>query len=382
MKRLLLGFIQLLVFVSFASQNISLSLLPYDTQYTIGVENNSEDFHWKAGFSWDGKKDFAFSVPVEGTLDTDFGQLAFGPNTMAKISEICSFLGKYPGLSLRNEDLYIFATNSLLDKKGPSVLGFGFFKDTTALHLFSWSRAKSLQVENTEYLTQWNGNNAKKGLGVNLSLQRFGTSFYGEMVYTPISGVQVSISNLVCFPMGTLKISYGNGPYPRNLRVELKYQKYGMTAMYSQQLGYGQLPVFGGQYETRNVLEKTSLKLVYGSWYWYGSRIEDSTYCLNGDFKAKSTYCFQVGNDRKGKTCLFSVTFSGNRKKGKSLKESLSPTIVLKIAAMEYSFGKKGSCMTLSYSVPLKRGAFGFKVIHSQGKTVSLGFSYKTTIGQ
>jgi hypothetical protein len=382
MKGIVLVFCQLLLCSLFAGENISLLFEPYDQDYKLSVAAENESLSWKTAFSLEKEKGMDVKLPIEANFS--FGPLlfSFGKSGPGPVGNLYALVDNFPVLRVSKGNLVCAVTNPLFDAQSPKTLEFSFLGTSTSFSLFQWAWGERKDESENQYLVDWSAQQAAGGWGGNFSLDGNIAQLYAEVLYTPVSGIKAYSRQSLNFPLGRITLNFGNETYPKSYRVDLFYNSLHTEARYSFEDGFGQSPVFGGEYQIRKTRFESSLRRNLGCYLYQISSYCEILFLSDGFIQTTHDFQFQFRHTANMYPMELTYRLKGKRNSSEGMAFVFKPELSVQVSSLQVIFFETGMNVTLSWEIALGEGSVGFKLIKAQGKRNSLKITYSTTIGQ
>ncbi|AEV27972.1 hypothetical protein SpiGrapes_0108 [Sphaerochaeta pleomorpha str. Grapes] len=382
MKEFFLIFFQLFPFLLFANQNLTCSFTPNESHYSLSVENVSDNAFWQTGISFTGKDGYSLTLPVTGSLQTDWGLFTFGSRALWENSRFCTFLDGHPSLMFSNGCFSASLTNSFLNLQGPRAFEVELLLKNASISLLNWAWGASNIEKEYHYVTTWDEQKAAGGLAGSLFLHGMKGEASLEVIYTGVSGLQAFIQQKLVFPFAQVMVSYGDKTYPKCFRVELAYQGCKLFADYSFESKYGSIPVFGGESQIHNTQIQASLRKEIGPWFLEVSSFAEQTIKKDGSVKSRRDLQLSAGKQEPDQIFEVSVKMKGTRNSGDKRGLAFVSEASLRLSDVLICYRDAAFSLSLSHDFCIGQGTLGFQITQRQGGRNALCVSYSTTIGR
>jgi hypothetical protein len=378
MKGIWLVFFQLLLCSLFAAENISLFLEPFDLDYKLSVAAENEALSWKTAFSLDAEKGVSLQLPVEASFSSGTFLFSLEKSGPGPVGNLYSLVEGCPVLRVAKGKLAGAVTNPIFDTESPKSLKLSYLGKYASFSLFQWAWGERKDEDKYQYLVDWGAQQAAGGLGGSVSLDGRFAQVYAEILHTAVSGIKAYVRQSLDFPLGKITLNFGDETYPKSYRLDLFYNSLHTEARYSFEDGFGQTPVFGGEYQIRKTRYESSFQRNLG-----GFRYQISSFCeilFLSDGFIQTTHDFQFQFRHTGEVCPMELTYKvkGKRNSEEGDGFSLKQELTMQISSLQVSLSESGLKVSLCWEI----GNLGFKLTKAQGKRDSLQLTYSTTIGQ
>lgn len=364
MRKLLLVYILVLLWVLPAKSTFSLAMFPQQRRYVLSLAKQSPTSAWDGQVSITACDEIILLVPSRFKISLCTISLSMGYG---------GFWQKYALLPMFSGTRgYLVQTNNhalllLSEAAKQQAIGYEYTMETVELSALAWLQRKE---DPLSFQTVWGSQHARWGVAGKVFLETSLLDVKSELLFTPVKGMEACFASTLKGGSSKLEFAYGEDPYPVRYSLSLALSNKALQISFVMEDWFGSKPIYGGFSAMRKRRQTSVVRFSLGKGYLSVSFSDLYEFKPKGDEMGsvvmQVTYAFPFGQ--------ISAEYVGDRDPLITDAGQYKLTLVVYKAALSYT--EQGYEITLTDSFVLGKGIGTWKLKKSKANAVSFSLLY------